>query len=109
MLENYTNFTPVDIIPDRAYALAELLTYCKKLYILVDEIKFLQNGFLITFKGLKGDVILHDHSYGRERYQWESFQFPWDYDDVSVHSSKEIAYMIRALLDGEDWADFEAL
>ena len=102
-METFTNFTPVAIDLVRANSLAELLTACKESNVEVKKILFFQNGFQVLFEGIEGDAILHDGSYGRSAGLWESYQMPWDFDDVSVHTAKTLVRLIKAELDGIDW------
>lgn len=107
-MTNYTEFTPVTINPIRANSLAHLIYHCENIGVMIDKIIFYQNGFTVTFRGYPhADVVIHDNSYGHESGLWESVGFPWDYDDVSVHSSYQIASMINALKYGDDWKLYE--
>lgn len=96
---------PLDI--QRTFSLATLLNECDKNDVGVKEIFCYQNGFQVLFDGVNGDAILHDGSYGRNSLMWETYHFPWDYDDVSVHDAKTLAKMIGALQRGEDWEKIE--
>lgn len=88
-------FINQDIPVDRAFELAKLITECNKYDIHIEKITFFQNGFQVIFEGFKGDVILHDNSYGSNRLLWESLGFPWDYDDVSVNSTDSLVALLR--------------
>lgn len=46
------------------------------------QIRFHCGGVQFRFDERR-DVILHEGSYGREEYKWESYGFPEDYDDVT--------------------------
>ena len=102
-MEEFNNFTPIAIDLVRANSLAELLTACKESNVEVTKVLFFQNGFQVLFNGIEGDAILHDNSYGRSAGLWESYQMPWDGDDVSVHTASALVKLIRAELDGIDW------
>lgn len=44
------------------------------------------------------------HNDWSEIGQWETIGFPWDYDDVSMHTAEELAQMLAKLNRGEnDW------
>lgn len=75
--------------------------------VIISDIKGMWNGYQVTFEDLPGDAILHDYSYGREDYAWETMGFPWDYDDVSIHDPATLARMLGALRRGEDWTRFD--
>ena len=107
-MTTYTEFTPVTIDPIRANSLAHLIFHCNNLGVEIDKVIFYQNGFTVTFKGYPhADVVIHDNSYGHESGLWESVGFPWDYDDVSVHTSAQIANMIYELNHDEDWEYYD--
>jgi hypothetical protein len=39
---------------------------------------------------------------------WETIGFPWDYDDVSVHTAEELAFYLWALDNGKTpWEENE--
>ena len=76
---------------------------CTAYSIELEHVHFYQNGWQVIFKGLPGDIILHDGSYGHECYLWESYGFPWDYDDVSTHDTEEIVNLLAALKNGTEW------
>ena len=99
-------------------SLVDLVNACRVMDVEIDKVCHYQNGWHVTFKGFKGaDAICHDGSYGNpiynryfdenkhhndwnERGNWETIGFPWDYDDVSVHSAQELALYISALKSG---------
>ena len=101
---------------DAAYVntLVGLVNACRDYGIEIDEVCAMQNGWRVTFKGHEGaDAICHDGSYGSpcrgcgldathdndwsESGEWETIGFPWDGEDVSVHSNKELAFYIYCL------------
>lgn len=105
---------------DAAYinSLVNLVNACRVAGVEMDKVFHFQNGWLVTFKGFEGaDAICHDGSYGSPCYMagflqkghdndwtrsgdWETSGFPWDYDDMSVHSAQELALYISALKNG---------
>ena len=44
--------------------------------VIISDIKNAWNGYQVIFKDLPGDAILHDFSYGRDDYAWETMDFP---------------------------------
>lgn len=102
------NFHRFEFDPQRAMSLSVLLTQLETEKVEIDKILFYQRGFMITFKDLPGDAVLHDGSYGRDFYMWETLGLPWDNDGVSVHEPKELARMLGALKRGEDWENLPA-
>ena len=125
MLEKVT-FLPQFI--DAAYinSLVNLINACRAEGIELDTVSYFQNGWHVTFKGFEGaDAICHDHSYGSPNYmvgflkkdyqnnwdesgEWETIGFPWDGDDVSVHSAEELAHYIYCLEMRKGGYDFRA-
>lgn len=120
-MDNYSIFEPKSI--DAAYiiALTELVNACRAYRVEINKVNHFQNGFHVTFKGFPhADAICHDHSYGSPCYgaifddmkhqnnwdiedvHWETIGFPWDGNDVTVHSAIEIAAMISAINHGND-------
>lgn len=119
-MTNYSEFTPKQI--DAAYvnALVDLICACRTWDVELDCVQHFQNGWCVTFKGHNGDAICHDGSLGSPNYapqlypqstyqndwsddsgEWETIGFPWDNDNVSVHSADELAYYLRCLNDGK--------
>lgn len=111
---------------DAAYvnSLVDLVNACRKNDVAIDEVGYYQHGWRVTFKGYEGDAICHNGSYGspcymgiytpeverndwNDRGDWETINFPWDRDDVSVHSADTLAVMIAALNRGDNWEDYE--
>lgn len=109
-----TNFSLQQI--DAAYinSLVELINACRAHNVPINKVIFFQSGFLVAFVGHEhADAICHDHSYGSPRYMpsfydypvndwsrsgsWETIGFPWDEDDVSVHSAEELAQLLEEL------------
>ena len=105
-LEETNAFSPVNLSIGRAKALAELLMSCKYLGVGVKAVKYYLRGFLVEFEGYEGNAVLHDGSYGRQSFMWETIDFPWDGDDVSVHTSHQLAHMLCALNKGEPWEPY---
>lgn len=106
-MDSADSFVKRDVNIDRVYSLAKLVTKTKKQGVELATVSFYQNGFMVTFKDIPGDAILHDNSYGRNAGLWETYGMPWDCDDVSVHSAKTLAKMLGALKRGEDWEQYE--
>ena len=79
----------------RAQALVELAEKCKSHNIRINKIFSLANGFIVTFMGQEGDAALHDGTYGHDDYYWETFQFPWDEGDVTVHSTDDLISLLE--------------
>ena len=94
---------------DGAYinTLVNFVNWCNCYGVKINEVFNFANGYCITFKGIEhADIICHDGSLGSPcRFgnhnndfnavgQWESMGFPWDDDDVSIHDSEEIAWLI---------------
>ena len=124
MTNNEIAFTSQQI--DAAYvnSLVDLVNICRELDVKIDKVYHYQHGWGVTFKGFKGDAICHSDSYGSpcpnglydpstenndwdNSGRWETMGFPWDGDDVSVHSASALAHMIAALRDGYDWEYYE--
>ena len=91
------NFERVALNLERTKALADFLTVCKAEDVKIKEVACYQGGFQVLFEGTQGDAVLHNGSYGRERCLWETFGFPWDYGDVSIHTAEELAKLISEL------------
>lgn len=117
-------FTPQQI--DAAYinSLVDLVNVCRELDVKIDKVFHYQHGWMVTFDGFSGDAICHNGSYGSPCYggifnpgvecndwsdngRWETYGFPWDNGDVSVHSARALAYMLKALRDGFNWEPYE--
>ena len=99
-------------------SIVDLVNACRVMGVEIDKVCHYQNGWHVTFQGFKGaDAICHDGSYGNpihnryfdenkhhndwnEHGDWETIGFPWDHDDVSVHSAQELALYISALKSG---------
>ena len=113
-------FTPRQI--DAAYinSIVDLVNACRKYNVKIDKVRTFQNGWQVTFEGFDGDAICHDHSYGSPCYggcfddsvhtnkwnrsgSWETIGFPWDNDDVSVHTAEWLAQAIRWLDEGHEY------
>lgn len=103
-MTTYTEYTKLELNKIYTDSLAHLIFHCDNLGVEIDKVIFYMQGFCVTFKGYPhADAILHDGSYGRNIGEWETCGFPWDYDDVSVHTSAQLANMIYALNHNEDW------
>lgn len=124
MTNNEIAFTLQQI--DAAYinSLVDLVNACRELGVKIDKVAYYQHGWDVTFEGFNGDAICHNGSYGSPCYgglydpevecndwddsgRWETCGFPWDNGDVSVHSARALAYMLKALRDGFDWEPYE--
>ena len=120
------SFTPCKI--DGAYVntLVDFVNACREYGVNIDTVHFYQNGWHITFLNCPedADAVCHDGSYGSPCYgacidesahandweksgKWETIGFPWDNNDVSVHSSIELAKMIgdyqHGVYHAEEW------
>ena len=100
-MNTYTDFSRKGIPLIRVFALAELITECQILGVKIKNVFFFQNGFQVYFENCDGDAIIHDNSYGCSYGLWETFRFPWDDHDVTVHDSKELAKLVSELQKGE--------
>ena len=105
--------------------LVNLVNACRALGVSIKEVRPYMNGWVVTFEGYEhADAICHDGSYGSPCYMaslnyeipkndwsksgaWETMGFPWDYNDVSVHTSEELAYFIKLLDDGQNFWEKE--
>ncbi len=124
MTNNEIAFTTQQI--DAAYinSLVDLVNACRELDVKIDKVFHYQHGWMITFEGFTGDAICHNGSYGSPCYgglydpsvehndwnedgRWETYGFPWDNGDVSVHNARALAHMLAALRDGFDWEPYE--
>lgn len=81
----------------RVYALSELLDECNKCGITATNVRSYMNGFQVVFNVGQGDAILHDGSYGSAQLMWETYGFPWDDMDVTVHTAHELATLLGEL------------
>ncbi len=54
----------------------------------------LHGGYQFRFPWCRGDMVCHSYSYGSKWGSLESYNFPWDEDDVSVFSVDEAAEKI---------------
>ena len=78
----------------RVYALCKLVNLCKEKNIEITHVDAYMHGFIVVFENWSGDAILHDGSYQNTKYKWETIGFPWDGEDVSVHSAEELASLL---------------
>ena len=125
-MTNYTEFSTKQI--DAAYinSLVDLVNACRFRGVEIDKVCHFQNGWHVTFTGHPhADAICHDGSYGSPCYmagylgkghdndwsrtgKWETIGFPWDYNDVSVHTAEELAFYLWSLNNGKTpWEDNE--
>ena len=106
---------------DAAYinSLVDLVNACRYRHVKIDKVCHFQSGWHVTFAGHPhADAICHDGSYGSPCYMagylgqghdndwsrsgsWETIGFPWDYDDVSVHTAEELAFYLWSLDNGK--------
>ena len=105
--EDMIKYTKQDVNITYAVALEKLIDRCIAEGVEIDKVYFYMGGFMVTFKGLAGDAICHEGSYGRISGDWETMNMPWDYDDVSVHSAEALAKMLSAWKDGRDWEVYD--
>ena len=54
----------------------------------------LWGGYQLRFHWCNGDVIMHPYSYYNSEGMVESMGFPWDEDDVSIHTPSEMIELI---------------
>jgi len=124
-MNNYTEFSTKSV--DAAYinSLVDLVNACRYRHVEIDKVCHFQNGWHITFVGHPhADAVCHDGSYGSpcsfwlpdgghnndwsRSGSWETIGFPWDYDDVSVHTAEELAFYLWALDNGKTpWEENE--
>lgn len=118
-INNENAFKPTMI--DGAYvrALCELVEQCSVHGVQINTVQTYQNGWLVTFENfLHCDAICHDGSYGSPcyygdmadahkndwskitGYRWETIGFPWDHNDITVHSASELAFFLAELKRG---------
>lgn len=100
-METFTKYNFITLDRERVESLYQLMRACDTLIVRVRDIQYFMNGFRVTFEDWKGDAILHDGSYGHGAYEWETIGFPWDGDDVSVHSPKDLAFLLHSYKYGE--------
>lgn len=118
-IENKNAFNPITIDGSYVASLVELVNACRAHGVNINTVQSYQNGWRVTFEDFKGDAICHDGSYGSPYYHdyfnedkyendfnktglWETIDFPWDYDDVSVHTAEELAENLATLKRGEN-------
>ena len=92
---------------DRVMSMCELLQQCDEEGVEINEVFSYMNGFLITFKDIPGDAVLHDGSYARHLCFWETISMPWDGEDVSTHDPITLGKLLGALKRGEDWEKYD--
>lgn len=123
-INNENEFSPT--LVDGAYVLAlcELVDRCHAYGVNINTVQTYQNGWCVTFENFDGDAVCHDGSYGspcyfgdmmdahrndwtkRSGYKWETIGYPWDHDDVSVHSASELAFYLAELKRGRtNWEE----
>lgn len=101
-MKTFTEYDPITLDLKRVESLHNLMRACETLLVHIRSVQFYMNGFRVTFEDWKGDAILHDGSKnGRDTYDWETVGFPWDGDDVSVHSPVELAFLLHDYKNGE--------
>lgn len=59
------------------------------------------DGWQLHLPWCTGDVAAHFGTYGQAQGKVESYEFPWDNDDVTVLSPEEVAIKIIALYNEE--------
>lgn len=120
MKNNNDAFRPDQIDAMYINSLVDLINACREAGVEVDKVCHYQNGWHVTFKGFDhADAICHDGSYGNPIYNryfeenkyhndwnehgdWETIGFPWDGNDVSVHSAQELALYLAVLKNGSN-------
>lgn len=65
-------------------------------------VKNLYEGYQLRFPWHEGDVACHIGTYCSGRGLVETYQFPWDDDDISILTPKTAADRIIALYAGEN-------
>ena len=100
-MKTFTKYDPIALDRERVESLYQLMRACDTLMVRIRDIQYFMNGFRVTFEDWKGDAILHDGSYGHGSYEWETINFPWDEGDVSVHSAKDLAFLLHTYKYGE--------
>lgn len=106
-------------------SLVNLVNACRAVNVPIHKVETYQNGWRVEFLGFTGDAVCHDGSYGNpihnryfeknkhhndwsEEGKWETIGFPWDYEDVSVHTAGELASFLAILRQGlNPWEDKE--
>lgn len=78
----------------RVLALRDLINACDGWGVAISYVAVLQEGFKVMFEHWHGDAVLHDNSYCNDLCEWETIGFPWDEDDVSTHTSEELARLL---------------
>ena len=78
---------------DRMFYITQLLDDAKVPY----RLRKLYEGWQLVFPWSDGDVACHDGTYGHNNGMVETYQFPWDEDDVSVLTPTECAERIIEL------------
>lgn len=123
-----SNFNMTQMDARYVNALVDLIQWCNSCHVQINKVYTYQNGWKVTFANHPHcDAICHDGSYGSPYYgmsvwlkesdrdndwtadapSWETIGFPWDRDDVSVHSAETLAKMIYELETGGDWEKIE--
>ena len=106
MMQQYSNFTAVNLNMERVNALYNLMNACHYNGVKISKVMFFRNGFSICFEGFDGDAVLHDGTSYNHDTRWETMGFPWDGNDVSKHSAVSLARMIAALKRNDDWRQY---
>lgn len=52
------------------------------------------DGYKITFPWCNGDIAMHSGTYGAEKGMVETYQFPWDKDDVTMMTPIQAVFSI---------------
>jgi hypothetical protein len=60
-------------------------------------------GYMIRFPWCRGDIAMHAGTYGSKDGYVETYQFPWDGDDVTVLTVEEAARKVIAYY--ENWLE----
>ena len=104
--EDLTSLNP-DFVSVAAELIAELKSF---------DVPFTTNvaydGIQFRFPWHDGDVIIHSGSYSCKSDMMESYQFPWDRDDVSTWKPMEIAALLKCLYDNDEehtWQEEESV
>ena len=101
---NKENNMYIELNLSRTYALADLISKCAKEDIIIDKVRYIYNGFWVSFQGFEGVFILHDGLSGRDLNVWETYGMPWDNKDtpspwdnkdVPTHTTDDLIALLK--------------
>lgn len=90
-----TDWAVRELNMERLNELSSFIHICGRINIPIKQVYSVANGFIVTFENSEGDAALHDGTYGHEHCYWETYKFPWDNDDVSVHTTEELLLLLN--------------